>query len=460
MAGIGFTLRRLLDHDGTGGPVLALTFASTLAAGPWLASSMALATLGVWGAVGATGNGGRVFFGIVTYTFAASLIVVGSIQLVAARYLADRLFANRLEEIATSFALLLMPLMALQTVLGLTFISTLRLGALGSWAVLAMYLAISGTWLALTFLAAARDYLAPVAAFALGMVTGVVVGAWGGAVADLPGQLAGFAAGTAVTFLVLAGRVVHEFGLPGAPAPSLWPYFRRYAPLVIAGLGYNMACWVDKWLFWRDARTGSHVVGAIWAAPVYDDAMFLAYLTVVPALGTFLLVAETGFYEAFRGYFVAIESRAELAAISSARENLGQALWRGLRAVAKVQVPVTAAAILFAPELLNWLNLSWYSLYVFRYGAFGAFLQVLDLFLMVYLLYLNVPTRAMILALSFLFLNATLTERAFGGGLATYGLGYATAGALVFAIGVWLVERSLWDLDYRVFMRQPFEVEP
>lgn len=460
MAGIGFTLRRLMQHEGPGGPLAALAMASTLAAGPWLASSVALAVLGLWGAIGSGDEGGRAFFGIITYCVAGSLVVAGGVQLVAARYLADRLYERQLDVVASAFAMLLVPMMALQAVVGLAFAWTLGLGPGGTWAVEALYLSVSGTWLALAFLAAARDYLVPVAAFVLGMLAGVLAGAWGGAVGGLAGQIGGFACGTTLTFLVLAARVVHEFGLPGAPAPDLVRYFRRYWPLLAAGLAYNLACWADKLLFWHDARTGSHVLGAVWAAPVYDDAMFLAYLSVVPALGTFLLVAETRFYEAFRAYFVAIDARADLAAIRHAHGDLGRTLWQGMAAVAKVQVPVTLAAILFAPELLHGLALSWYSLYVFRYGAFGALFQSLDLFLMVYLLYLNVPRRAMALSCAFLVLNLVLTAWAMQGGLAYYGLGYAAAAAAIFGVGCALVQYSLGDLDFRVFMRQPFEVAP
>jgi hypothetical protein len=52
------------------------------------------------------------------------------------------------------------------------------------------------------------------------------------------------------------------------------------------------------------------VVAGLVSAPVYDGAMFVAYLTIIPALGLFVTSIETSFFEDFRLLLDSIQGRA------------------------------------------------------------------------------------------------------------------------------------------------------
>ncbi|MDB5097162.1 MAG: putative transrane protein [Cyanobacteria bacterium RYN_339] len=455
MAGIGFTLRRMLQEEGYSGPVRALTYAAIIAAGPWITSSGALAILSNFSALPQDGHDFKVFLSIISYVYAFSLVGVGVMQMGASRYLADRLYAGEWQYFAPAFAQLLAPLMLVQGLVGLGFMLLTHLPTPVVVVAVMLYLAVNGTWVAMIFLTAAKDFRTIVIAFVLGFVLSVCGGIYGGAHWGLPGQLGGFTAGYVLTFFVLVARIKWEFGLPIRLADGLGAELRRFWPLAVTGWSYNMAIWIDKIMFWYHPEAGEQVAGPLHVAPIYDNAMFLAYVTIVPALGMFLLRVETDFYDAYRAYFSAISAHDGLVQLRAAKREMAITLVRNLALLLKVQGPVTLGAVVFAPELIGRLHLTWLAVFVFRFGAIGSCLHVAHLMILILLLYLDFRLEAMFLGLVFLTSNWFFTLLSFQGGLPFYGLGYAFASAFTLGVGLILLWRALRDLEYHIFMRQP-----
>jgi uncharacterized membrane protein len=183
----------------------------------------------------------------------------------------------------------------------------------------------------------------------------------------------------------------------------------------------------------------------------------LAYLTIVPALGMFTLRLETDFYDTYRAYFSAISAHERLDDLLRAKREMARTLWNNVILIFKVQAPITAFAILFAPEIVRSLHLDWFSLFVFRYGALGALLHVLHLTIMVLLLYLEYRLEALLLALTFFGSNAVLTLLAFSGGVPFYGMGYAASCGVTLLVGFQLLANAFRDLEFHIFMRLPLQ---
>lgn len=455
MAGIGFTLRRMLAAPGFSGPLRALAYAMVISAGPWITSSATLALLAAMSPLGQGSHAYEVFLAIVSYVFAFSLIMVGAFQMVANRYLADRLFEDRWEFFAPAFSAVSAPLFMVQAALAVVFFMFCPLAFVVKLSGLILYLAVTGTWLAMVFLSAAKDYRTIVAAFLGGFLVGIACGILGAGSYGLAGQLAGFTAGYLTTFFLLLARIKREFGLPVVLAEGLWEAHKRFWPLAVTGLAYNLGVWIDKILFWYHPEAGKQVAGALHVSPLYDNAMFMAYLTIVPAMGMFLLRVETDFYDTYRSYFAAIAAHERFQDLLRAKEEMARTLWRNLILVLKVQAPITLLAVFFAPEIIGALKLQWLSLFVFRFGAVGALFHVLHLMVLILLLYLDFRRTAMALALVFLATNTLFTLACFGGGLAYYGLGYALSCGVTLLVGVQLLAWAFKELEFHVFMRQP-----
>lgn len=455
MAGIGFTLRRMLGEKGLAGPIKAFSYAALVSAGPWLTSSLALAALGIWSAFGHGSQEMRAFLAIVNYCFAFSLVGVGFTQLVASRYLADRLFEGKLETFSPAFAAILAPLLGVQALLAMAFLWFVPLPLPVLAGALVLYLALNGTFLAMVFLSAAHDYRAVALAFVAGCATSLGGALWGGQLWGLAGQVCGFAAGTSLTFVALSARIDREFGPPTGEAPGLGRYFIDMWPLAFAGFAYNLAVWTDKLLFWYHPDTRDIVAGPLHASPVYDDAMFLAFMTIVPTLALFLMKVETDFYDKYRAYFATIASRDSLARLLTVKDEMARVVRESLGLVIKIQGTITFFVVLLAPEIVARVGTNWLSAFVFRTGAIGAFMHALHLIVWVLLQYFDFRKEAAAVAACFLFSNFLFTLIAFSGGLPAYGYGYAASSAVTLLFGLVLLDRNLRDLEYHIFMKQP-----
>jgi uncharacterized membrane protein len=66
---------------------------------------------------------------------------------------------------------------------------------------------------------------------------------------------------------------------------------------VVASFAYNVGVWIDKFLFWW-MPGGPHIsiAGPIQAAPIYDNGIFWAFLSIIPAVTIFFIKIETDFY--------------------------------------------------------------------------------------------------------------------------------------------------------------------
>lgn len=455
MAGIGFTMRRMLASQGLGGPLRAFSYAMVIGSGPWLSSSLAMAILASWSRLFVNTDGDRLFLALVAYAFAFSLIGVGSLQMVASRFLADCLYEQRWDDLAPSFVQLLLPLLLVQGGLAWLFLAFVPVTMAVKLTAVVLYAALNATWLVMVFLSAAHDYQRIALAFGVGLLVSVAGGITGAAWWGLTGKLIGFTAGHLVIFFSLLRRLDKEFGWPKRRTDRLWSYFRQYWSLVVVGFAYNLGVWIDKLLFWYQPGPSEEVAGLLRVAPVYDNAVFLAFMSILPAVALFLLKVETDFYDAYRDYFSAVAARDGMPGIRHIKARMVASLKDNMGLLLKVQGMVTATLVLFAPEVMALVSSSWVSTYVFRAGLLGAFFHVLVLSALILLLYFDDRRAAAILSVAFLVSNGVFTWLSFAGGLQAYGYGYATASALCLVLGLWLLDRAMQDLEFRIFMRQP-----
>ncbi|MFN3432088.1 MAG: exopolysaccharide Pel transporter PelG [Candidatus Sericytochromatia bacterium] len=453
MAGIGFTLRRMLGSESLFGPFKAFGAALVLATGPWLSASMALALLGALSVLGPGTGASMTFLALVSHAFAWSLLSTGLVQMAASRFMADRLYADQHEDLGSAFWQLLLATWAVQAIGAGLFLAATPLPPVAQGAGVVLVLALGGIWLAMTFLSAARRFGRQLAAFALGSLLAAGLGLLGAAAFGLAGQVAGFAAGQVLTCLVLMGEVERTFGAPRLVRVGLWSHIRRHKALLGIGVCYNAGIWVDKWLFWQHPTAGVAVAGVLRASPVYDEAMFMAYLTVLPALALFLIQVETDLSDHVRGYFATIEAQRSLAAIESAKASLARSMRRGLARVVQLQGVLTIAVLLLAPDMVRAMGLGWFPIGVFRAGVLSAFVHVLQLIVLVMLLYLDLRRSALALAALFLVSNALATQLAFAGGLPFFGFGVAIANLVSLSVGLILLEWGLHRFEYHVFFR-------
>ncbi len=456
MAGIGFQLTRLMQKRTFAGGLQAYGYAALIGSGPWVLSMVTLAVLGTVLARAGRAGDLDVFFVAVTHIFAFSLIATGPLQLILSRYAADAVFARKPELVFPSLLAGLALVLGLGAAGGLTFfIGFVPAPPLFQFAAAGVLMVVSAIWVGAVYLTAVRDYSAVLRCFALGygvsfLAAWALSRGWG-----IGGTMAGFLLGQLVLLLAIVRVIFAEFGRAAAPSFAFLAYFKQHRALAGCGLAYNLGIWIDKPLHWWFSPHSHRVAGALWASPLYDQAVFLSFLSVAPGMAVFLLTLETTFAGRYTEFFRLVVEKGTLGEIKRTKLEMAAALRAGLVQLLKFQGATTLALVFAAAPLLEALGLGAVQTLVFQVTLIGVFLLVLFLALLTVLFYLNRITDALICCTAFAVVNLAVTVAGLMLDERWYGLGFTAAAATAIVIATGFVNRAMHRLEYETFTSQP-----
>jgi uncharacterized membrane protein len=390
----------------------------------------------------------------VVYTYAFSLILVGVVQLIATRYMADRLYEKRIDTILSTLFTCSTLVLAAGTLFATGSYFFFQVSFLHKMLGVMLFLVICMIWLCMIFLSAIKDYNGIVNAFALGAVLSIAGAFYLGRHMATEGYLAGYLIGQGVTLFWILAKVIVEF-----PAGRLWnrgflTYFVTYRDLVGVGFLFNLGIWVDKFVFWL-APNARIIVPWFATHDLYEGPVFFAYLTIVPAMAIFLLKIETVFYQHYRHYYAKVIGKRSLADILKEKSDMVDALKGSIRDVFVVQGTVTVICLIFAPTLVDLAKLSPIQVPLFRIVLIGSFLQILLCINVIILFYFDLRRAVLMVSIVFVAANAGLSILSIVLGFAYYGYGYTYACLIALMAAFHQLHINVRDLEYLTFAQQP-----
>lgn len=452
MAGIGFVLRRLARDEALSTNLRGYAHAALVSAGPWLFTVLALVGVELF-ARGLVPREQLQRFSVVTlYNFAFSLVLSGPIVLVVTRALADRIYARDVSEAPGMLLAALAMLGALQAAVGVPFYGfVVDMPAPERLVALVGFMLTGSIWLVAAFMSALKSYGTITGAFGGGMVAAFALAALAAPRFGGLGLLAGFNAGLALILFVLLARVLAEYPHGIVRPLGFLRDFRRYWELVLVGLLYNAAIWVDKWIMWF--APGRVVeAGAMPSHPAFDGAMFLSYLTIVPSMMLFLVSVETRFFERYLRYYRDIQGHATIQEIRRDHRAILRILAHDFRNIAVLQTAICYLAMLVAPGLIAAAGGGMEMVPIFRFGVLGALFHALLMFVMVVIAYFDLRRVLLAVAVVFFVLNAALTLATLWLGPEYYGYGYFLGALLTLVFAYLAVAQRLARLPYLTFV--------
>lgn len=452
MAGIGFVLRKLLKKDNISGVVQAYLHATLASSGPWLFTVLALGSFFVI-------TGGYIqhevldsFRAILLYNFAFSLVISAPFTIISTRYLADLIYREDVDDA---------PAMLLGTILVLDFVSLPIVSAfylfctnlelnLVFYAVI-NFIMIAGIWQSSIFISAIKQYTGVTFSFVFGMIIAVFAAVFFADMYSEAGMISGFNLGLAFIFSSLVGLVFSEYPKRCTHLFRVLPYFRKYWELALGAFLYSIGIWADKWIMWF-APEATVLPNGMIMYPHYDSAMFVAYLTVVPAMSMFLISQETSFFEQYVKFFDDIQKHANYDKIEENHRNLSDCLSYHSLNLVLLQGSICFLTILAAPKIFDILGMNYIQIGIFRFGVLGAMFQVLTLFLTVILSYFDHRKGVFRIQIFFCVSNISLSFLCRYLGFSYYGYGYFLSNLLTFVLAATVLEQYLRKLPYYSFV--------
>lgn len=456
MAGIGFQLRKLAERDTLTTVLAAGGHAAVIAAGPWLFTILSLAAIGIT-TERLVGLGRLAEFRVVIiYAFAVSLVLTAPVTIVATRLVADALWLKRPEQVKSLLLASLVTSAACVVAGGVALIAFFQPSFEVAAPLLSSSILVGMIWVVLAFCGAVRDYNGVTASFLLGllvsMVASIAAAVLGGGAMSM---VWGFMLGLAVTFFGLVGRVLATFPQsvvgPAAGFANLSAGLRAYWRLALGAFGGTMGVWIDKWIVWFSDWSEVLDIG-LRHAPLYDSAMFIASLGIIPALAAFVLRLETDFFQHYQKYYATIGGHGTYGQIEEARRRMHVHTLENLALITIAQVGVSAVLILLAPVLIEALGLQFRQVSILRYGALGAVFQFIFIACSAMLLFFDRRRTYLRVQLFFLAIMASLTLATLAAGEEYHGVGYFIACLLAAFVAYRLADRTFGDLNYLTFI--------
>jgi uncharacterized membrane protein len=451
MAGIGFALKKLGDAQTLSASAAAFGVSAVVSSGPWIFTVIAVASLYYASAALVGLETLYDFRTALIYNFAITLVASAPVAMVTTRLLADRIYAKDAKEAPGVLLAALALTLATQAPIALgLYLWIADLDPALRAASIVNYFLVAALWVAAVFLSALKDYATVTAAFAIGLLIAFAAG-YGLAPFGAAGLMTGFSIGMTVSLFVIIARTFAEYPHGVSGWSLLFSYFQRFPDVALAGLIYNAAIWIDKWVMWTAPE-------AVWPAsnlvtyPAYDGAMFFAQLTLVPALALFVLSVETSFFDAYRRFYRTIDGHGSWGRIEAAHRDVKETMAAAARRLIVLQICVALFAILLSPGIAMALGIHGQQIGIFRFGVMGSVFHALFLFASIALAYFDLRRQVLIAQCVFFALNAGLTYATMQMGFAWYGYGYFAAAALSFGYAATILIYEVNRLPYATFI--------
>jgi uncharacterized membrane protein len=455
MAGIGFELRRLTAQGHYTGLMHAYASAALLSAGPWIISILSLMLLTWLLHQVLPPDSVRFITASITHVYALALVLTGPVQLVLTRHTADCFSAKDRDSVFPSFIGALILTSVLSTAVGgWFFLTQVPAPPLYQAAAAALFVHVACIFVASTYLSALRQYNHIVLAFLIGYGAGVAAAYLLTPRFGVTGTMLGFLAGHCMLFVMLALAVYREFGRGRGSLFAFLRSFVRFPELMLCGLFYNLAMWIDKFLFWWFSQSSIQIAGRLHAAPDYDLAIYLSLLSIVPGMAVFFLQVETTFAERYHEFFDAVQNGGTFREIVAAKHAIVDSLRDGFSRLIKVQGLATTVLVVFADHLAGWFQIGFVQAGIFRITLFGALLLVVFLSTLTVLFYFDDRKGALLCSFVFLVANASLSVVTLLQNEAWYGFGFVVATALALFIAALRVNQRIEQLEYRTLCAQ------
>ncbi|MCX6989710.1 MAG: exopolysaccharide Pel transporter PelG [Chlamydiae bacterium] len=452
MAGIGFLLRKLATQDNLSGIIRAFFHSAVVAVGPWIMIILALGSVHFF-TIDYTGfRELQEFQAIILYNFLFSFILSAPLYMISARYVADCLFRRDAFPIPgiliTSLTFLLLPSFAIALFL-YGFYATMS-GYCALFSIINFVL-LSQIWIIMLYLGCIRNFRAITLSWAGGMILTLYFTIGLGRSYGTTGMMLGLNIGLALLLFSLLSNIMAEYPYRLRKAKEFHYYFRQYSGLFWSGFFLFSGMWVDKVLMWFSPEATMHANGLV-TCHIYDGAMFLSYLSIIPVLSLFIFSLETNFYESYILYLQHIERNTPLSLIEQTKNEIIKKIGENGRSFLILQGTITLLIIAITPEIFQWMKADFAQVSIFRLGTLGAFFGALNLIIVIFFSYFDSQNNMMIVSSLMFFSNVVFTLISQQLGFSFYGYGYCLSMILTFFVAATLFIRFLNKLTYNIFI--------
>lgn len=462
MAGIGFTLKKLFEEEYYLSRTKAYIYSALVSAGPWVAAVVTVNLLIFLSDIYFDDISQRdLFMGTIVYSFVFSQIITAPWQLLITRYISDNLFSKTYHNIRASFFGLGRIVFISSYIIGLIYYYGKELPFIYKTMALALFVFLSLLWILMVYLSAIKNYSLIAYSFIVGGVISIILTyIW--IKYPLPfvefghssNVLLAYLIGIMTTFGMLLYGFLTNFYLGNNKQYDFLRYIDRFKALMFIGTFYTLGLWVDDIIMWYSPLSVD-IYETYKYAPLYDNAMFLAYLTIIPTMILFMVSVETEFYDLYKKYYSLAVKNGTFKELEIARIEMKKSINRQLLHTLEIQSIITLTLIILSGKIFSYLGIPLIVRDIYRIASLGALCNIFILLIILILLYFEGIKYALTISGSFFISNAVLTIYFLPKGIDYYGVGYFIGSFVTLLLALVMLVSFLKKIHYHTFGLQP-----
>lgn len=309
MAGIGFELKKIYKEDSFIHMIASMGYSTIVTIGPTMV--VILVILLQYRILSYTSIGyaeRELLSSTLLYIFIFATILTAPGNAVFSRYVADKIYEEKYEDILPSYKTGCLYHILLASIIGVLFFGRLYvvgdvslvycMGGFFLWQITVLM------FFSMTYLYATKDYNIVALDYFLGMLSGLGMSAllrYGLQVDIILSLLYGFLSGCLVTLVLEAGYICYCFEDSSHRYFECLTYLRKQKKIFWANLCYFIGLYVHNFVFWSTSGRTT-VAHTFVSMQNYDLASSLALFTNIPMIVIFTVMAETKFHDAYEAY--------------------------------------------------------------------------------------------------------------------------------------------------------------
>jgi len=455
MAGIGFELKKLYGKKGVFPTLKAHLYSTFVTVGPMLVSIIVITFLqSILRKVGVDRGRMIVLQITIMYSFIFSVIFASGFSMVLSRYLSDKFYNKKIEDILPSL-----------------------------YGAISVMLIISGTIGGIFYLRSPLDFTYKLFAYLLfiELIIEMILSVYISALDDFKRISFSFLLGTIVAIMsyiilvkvvnydyiisvliafdiciaVVDGALLIEIKKHFVKKSTLYfnyiKYYNKFYLLFFINLFYTIGLYAHDFAFWTLGTLRHTVEGTFIYAPLYDFPAFYAFLSAIPTLIIFVVKVETDFFEQYTSYFTLINKGACYDDIEVAKQKMISTIYLNIVYIMQIQLFFSFIGIILGMMFLPIVGFTGEMITIYNLSVMGFYCAIIMFVIMTMLLYFDDKKSAFKVAAYFLAGSFTYSLITTFLGPAFYGLGFLVASSTALIFALTKLDKYLKEIDYRIF---------
>lgn len=458
MAGIGFELKKLFKDKGLLSTIRAYLYSTFVTVGPIIISVLVITSLQfLLKNIGIKTNRRELLQATIMYAFVFSVIVSSGYCMMLSRYLSDRLYMERKEDVLPSLYGALTTIIMVCGIIGFLFYYRSPLDIVYKFFSYILFVGITVEMVLSVYVSAIREFKKVAFSFLygtiLGLITGYVLIKYKG-IDEILSVVIGFDVCILVVIIVLANEIQKYFTQKSFLYFNFIKYFEGFHLIFFTNLFFTMGLYVHNFAFWMMPGINRIVQSTYVYAPLYDIPAAYAFLSSIPTMIIFVVKVETGFYEKYKNYFALINSGGAYEDIEVAKKQMIKAVYKEIVYIMKIQLIFTIVFLIGGIRLLPLIGFTSNMINSYSLLVLGYYCVITMFVMMTILLYYDHKKAACSVGLIFVSTSFVFTLISIYIGQNIYGLGFFLSGLISFLFASMKLEKYFEDIEYHVFCIQ------